>query len=133
MVYFIGENFGKNKFGKVKNEMKCDKCENKHWRECCNDFKELEYCCYICKDIVKVKDYIKHLGDHYANPNQYLECNMCEVYEHISFFRFRNGRCRLCIYLNRYRFGHTRNQFREHVYNYNICEAVSRICEAGST
>ena len=80
-----------------KRKMKCDKCKNKPWRECCNDCKELDYCCYICKDIVKVKDYIKHLGDHYANPNQYLECNMCKVYNHISFFRFRNGRCRLCI------------------------------------
>ena len=113
--------------------MKCDKCKNKHWKEWCNDCKELEYCCYICKDIVKVKDYIKHLGDHYANPNQYLECNMCKVYKHISFFRFRNGRCRLCIYLNRYRFCNTRNQFREHVYIYNIREAVSRICEAGDS
>ena len=53
--------------------MKCDKCKNKPWRECCNDCKELDYCCYICKDIVKVKDYIKHLGDHYANPNQYVK------------------------------------------------------------
>ena len=42
--------------------MNCDKCKNKHWKECCNDCKELEYCCYICEDIVKVKDYIKHLG-----------------------------------------------------------------------
>ena len=63
--------------------MKCDNCKNKDWKECCNDCKELEYCCYICKDIIKVKDYIKHLGDHYANPNQYLECNMCKVYKHI--------------------------------------------------
>ena len=103
--------------------MKFDQYKNKHWKECCNDCKELEYCCYICKDIVKVKDYIKHLWDHYPNPNQYLECNMCKVYKHISFFRFRYGIYRLCIFLNRYRFGHTRNQFREHVYKYNIGEA----------
>ena len=45
-----------------KRKMNCDKCKNKHWRECCNDCKELEYCCYICKDIVKVKDYIKLWG-----------------------------------------------------------------------
>ena len=57
--------------------MKCDKCKNKPWNECCNDFKELYYCCYIYKDIIKVKDYIKHLGEHYVNPDQYLECNMC--------------------------------------------------------
>ena len=64
--------------------MKCDKCKNEHWKECCNDRKELEYCCYICKDIVKVKAYIKHLGDHFAKPNQNLECTMCKVYKHIS-------------------------------------------------
>ena len=93
------------------------------WKECCNDCKELKYCCYKCKNIVKVKNYIKQLGDHYDNPNQYLECNMCKVCTHISFLRFTNGRCRLCIYLNRYRFGLTRNQFREHVYKYNIGEA----------
>ena len=110
--------------------MKGDKCKNK---DCCNDCKELEYCCYICNDIVKVKDYIKHLEDHYVNPNQYLECNMCKVYKYISFFRFRNGRCRLCIYLNRYRFTHTRNQFREHFSKNNICKAGDLIGEAGGS
>ena len=64
--------------------MKCVKCRNNPGRECCNVRKELEYCCYICKDIFKVKDYIKHLGDHYANPNQYLECKICKIYKHIS-------------------------------------------------
>ena len=49
---------------------------------------------------------------------------MCNVYKHISFFRFRNAKCKLCIYLHRYRFGHTRNQFREHIYKNNICDAV---------
>ena len=101
--------------------MNCDKCRNNHWRDFCNDCKEIENYCYICK----VKDYIKHLGDHYANPNQYLDCNMCKVYKHIYFFRFRNGKCGLCIYLNRYKFGHYRNQFREHDYSYNIFVAGS--------
>ena len=78
--------------------MKFDKCRKKHRKECCNDCKELEYCCYICKDLGKLKEYIKFLEKHYANPNQYL---VCKVYKHIFFFRFRNGRCRLCIYLNR--------------------------------
>ena len=47
---------------------------------------------------------------------------MCNVYKHISLYKFRNRKCRLCIYLHRYRYGHTRNQFREHVYKYNIQE-----------
>ena len=105
--------------------MMCDKCKNNPWKECCNDCKQLEYCCHLWKDIVKSKDYIKLLREHYVNPNQYLECNMCKVYTHISFFRLRNGRCRLCIYFSRYRFTHTRNQFREHVYKYNITVAGS--------
>ena len=47
--------------------------------------RKLEFCFYICKDIFKLKDYIKNLGEHYVNPNQCLECNMCEAYKHISF------------------------------------------------
>ena len=49
---------------------------------------------------------------------------MCGVNKHISYYRFRNAKCKLCIYLHRHRFGHTRNQFREHIYKYNICDAV---------
>ena len=105
--------------------MKCDKCKNKTLKECCNDCKALEHCCYICKDIIKVKNYIKHCDDHFVNPEQYLACNMCKAYKHISFLRLRNGSCRLCIYLNRYRFTYTRNQFGEHVYKYNICDVGS--------
>ena len=78
--------------------------------------------CYIYKDIVKIKNYIKHLGGHYNNPDQYLACNMCKVYKHISFFRFRNGRCKLCIYLNRYRFTHTKDRFKEYPEKFNIKE-----------
>ena len=105
--------------------MKCDKFKNNPWKECCNDCKQLEYCCYLSKDIVKAKDCIKHLREHYVNPNQYLECNMCKFYEHISFFNLRNGRCRLCIYFSRYRFTPIINQFREHVCKYNITAAGS--------
>ena len=42
-------------------KMKCKKCLNKPWKECCNNCKELEYSCYVCKNMVKVKDYIEHL------------------------------------------------------------------------
>ena len=78
--------------------MKCDKCLNKPWKECCNNCKELEYSCYVCKNTVKVKDYIEHLGYHYSDPDQYLTCSMCNVYKHISLYRFRNRKCRLCFY-----------------------------------
>ena len=81
-------------------KMKCDKCINKPWKECCNNCKELEYSCYVCKNMVKVKDYIEHLGYHYSDPDQYLTCSMCNVYKNISLYRFRNRKCRLCIYLH---------------------------------
>ena len=74
----------------------------------------------MCNDLVKVKDYIKDLGEHYVNPDQYLECNMCNVYKRTSFFRFRNGRCRLCIYLHRYRYKHTKDRFKEYAEKVNI-------------
>ena len=80
---------------------KCNKCINKPWKECCNNCKELEYSCYVFKNMVKVKDYIEHLGYHYSDPDQYLTCSMCNVYKHISLYRFRNRKCRLCIYLHR--------------------------------
>ena len=77
--------------------MKCYKCINKPWKECCNNGKELEYSCYVCKNMVKVKDYIEHFGYHYSDPDQYLKCSMCNVYKHISLHRFRNRKSRLCI------------------------------------
>ena len=71
-------------------KMKCDKCTNKPWKECCNNCKELEYSCYVGKNMVKVKDYIKNLGYHHSDPDQYLTCSMRNVYKHISLHRFRN-------------------------------------------
>ena len=67
--------------------------------------------------MVQVKDYIEHLGYRYSDPDQYLTCSMCNVYKHVF---------RLCIYLHRYRYGHTRNQFREHVYKYSIQEDIEK-------
>ena len=75
--------------------------------------------------MVKVEDYFEHLGCHYSDPDQYLACSMCNNYKHMSLYRFRNRKCRQCICLHRYRYAHTRNQFREHVYKYNIQEASS--------
>ena len=105
--------------------MKCNKCINKPGKECCNNCKELEYSCCVCKNMVTVKDYIEHLGYHYSDPDQYLTCSMRNVYKHISLYRFRNRKCTLCIYLHRYRYGHTINQFKENIYKYNIQEANS--------
>ena len=75
----------------------------------------------------KVKGYIEHLAYHYSDPDQYITCSMYNVYKHISLKRFRNRKCGQCIYLHRYRYGHTRNQFREQVYEYNIQEDTEKL------
>ena len=69
---------------------------------------------------------------HYNDPNQYLTCRMCKINKHISYYRFKCLKCRLCISLHRYRFGHTEERYREHVKKYNIHEAVQRSCFANS-
>ena len=52
---------------------------------------------------------------HYNDPNQYLFCKKCKINKHISDYRFKPYTCRICLYLNRYRFGHTKERLREHV------------------
>ena len=49
---------------------------------------------------------------------------MCKRYKHITSFKFGRDKCKLCVYLNRYRFSHTKNQFQGHVYQYKICISV---------
>ena len=66
-------------------KMKCNKCINKPWKECYNNCNELDYPCYVCKNLVKVKDYIEHLGYHYSDPDQYLVCVMfINIYPYID-------------------------------------------------
>ena len=79
--------------------MKCDKCKNKPWKECCDNCKVLEYSCYLCENVVKVKDYIEHLGKHYNDKNLYLTFCMCGVNKHISYYRFRNARSVDCVFI----------------------------------
>ena len=71
------------------------------------------------------------MSKHYNDPNQYLTCRMCKIIKHISYYRFKCFRCRLCIHLYRYRFGHNKKRFREIKKKYNIREAVSPIVEHG--
>ena len=39
----------------------CDNCK-KAWRDCCDDFTEIECFCYICQNLEEVKIYIEHLS-----------------------------------------------------------------------
>ena len=57
---------------------------------------------------------------HYNDPNLYITCIMCNVNQHISVFRFKSFKCRLCVYLQRYRYKQTRDRFREYVEKFKI-------------
>ena len=57
---------------------------------------------------------------HYNDPTQFLICKKCKVNKHISHYRIKHYTCRIRLYLNRYRFGHTKEKFREHVKKINI-------------
>ena len=45
-------------------KMKFNKCINKPWKEYCNNCKELKYSCYVCKNMVKLKDSTEQLRYH---------------------------------------------------------------------
>ena len=57
---------------------------------------------------------------HYNDPNQYLTCINCKVNKHISECRFKHYTSRICLYLNRYRFGRTKERFREYARKFNL-------------
>ena len=45
---------------------------------------------------------------------------MFQTYQLIGGFRFKSHYCRLCVCLHRFRFGHTKDQFKEYDKKYNI-------------
>ena len=45
---------------------------------------------------------------------------MCKLNKNISYFRFKNFKCRLCTRLHGYRFTHNKNQFKESAERNNI-------------
>ena len=57
---------------------------------------------------------------HYNDPNLYITCIMCNVNQHINGFGFKNFKCRLCIYLHRYSYKHTKDRIQEYVEKFNI-------------
>ena len=106
---------------------KCDKCKNKAWCWSCDECQSKPFQCFVCNKIITYRDRDNHLQVHFNNPNQYLVCRMCKVNKHITQFKFKHFYCRLCIYLHRYRFHHTKERFLEHAKKYNISEASSQI------
>ena len=103
---------------------KCLNCRDKQWKNCCYKCREQPYECFICNGIIKERDRNSHISKHYEEVGLYLTCSMCKVEKRISYFRFKTNNCRLCVYLQRYRFGGTRDRFNEYVKIHNIGEAV---------
>ena len=78
--------------------IKCDECKNKSWAQSCNWCQGKPYQCFVCNRVISYRDKHDHLLEHFNNPDQYLTCRKCEVYKHISQFRFKQFYCRLCTY-----------------------------------
>ena len=57
---------------------------------------------------------------HYNDPNLYITCMMCNVNQHISGFRLKIFKCRLCVHIHRYRYTHTKDRFKEFAEKLNI-------------
>ena len=45
----------------------------------------------------------------------YITCSIYEICKYISYFDFKTEKSRICVYLHRYRFSDTRNQFKRHI------------------
>ena len=65
--------------------------------------------------VIEEKDRTDHMSKHYNEVELYLTCSMCKLNKHISFFRFKTNKCRLSVYLHRYRLGRTRDRFEDYV------------------
>ena len=58
---------------------KYDNCKSKIWLECCDKSRNPPGECFICYDLISVKD--NHMKQHYE-PDLYLSCYMCKIYKH---------------------------------------------------
>ena len=100
--------------------VKCDSCKDKSWSRCCDKCLDSLFQCYIYKCYFQNRQYINHMNMQYNDPNLYITCIMCNLNQRISGFRFKNFRCRLCIYLHRYGYKHIGDRFRDYVEKFNI-------------
>ena len=80
---------------------------------------------FICNVIIKNRDRNSQISKHYEEAGLYLNCSICKVNKHISYFRLKTNKCRLCVYLQKYRLGSTRERFNEYVKIHTICERAS--------
>ena len=95
-------------------------CMNKQWKDCCYKCREQPYDCFICNDIIRERDRNSHMSRHYEEVDLCLACSVCKLNKHNSYFRFKTNKCRLCVCLQRYRFGLTKDRFNENIREHNI-------------
>ena len=57
---------------------------------------------------------------HYNDPKLCITCMECILNRHIRWFIFKNFKCRLCVFIRRYRYTHTRDRFKEYAEKFNI-------------
>ena len=75
---------------------KCGSCKNKPWSQCCDWCQGKPFNGFICNKSVTYREKLEHLQYHYSDPNQYLTCRICNIYKHISLFRFKHYTCKSC-------------------------------------
>ena len=68
--------------------MKCTKCKDKLWKQCCHECLECGNNCYECDELCILKNYIDRFRDAYKDRAQYLKCAMCNLYQHVTGFSF---------------------------------------------
>ena len=98
---------------------KCDKCK-KAWCSSCDMCQSKPFQCFVCDKVIAYRERHDHMGAHFNDPNQYLVCRKCKINKHVSYYRFKHYTCSLCLYLIRFRFGHTKERFIEYIRKYNI-------------
>ena len=67
--------------------LKYDKCKEKSCRECCDEYRDQPYGCFLYDEIIKERDRNSHINKHYKTLDLHRTCNLCKIYKHISYFR----------------------------------------------
>ena len=98
----------------------CDKCKDKAWCWSCDECQSKQISCFVCDKIKTYRGRRSHRSAHFNDPYRYLVCRKCKVTKHIPHYKFKHFTCRLCIYLNRFRFRQTKERFIEYARKCNI-------------
>ena len=99
---------------------KCDKCKYKAWCWSCDECQSKQLVCFVCDKIITNRERRSHRSAHFNDPYRNLVCRKCKVIKQISYFKFNHYTCRLCLYLNRFRFRQIKERFIEYARKHNF-------------